>query len=505
MQLVYDRFETIESNLHKAYYHFEDVDPELLDKFNEDNRDDPDIDISGYDIIATFHEGGNKARLEAINIFHIFNLYCLAGLEYDETIVDSTDTTSSSTLYHFFNNLDASLFYYIEFGVKKFDYSLLKSSAEKLEKEKAAAVVKASATKLFDLESILDCLGIQLDSTSIKKGKEILAKESALEFYEWSLQYEPSSPNDCRVQVISNPCYEFDNLTQEEAISHVHLLEYCIKKYEKEYREWKTENAGLKGRKTAIISIFDFIIGRYSLQRLFYIYYLVEGHFLDKMFYAMNAETYDGDFNRLLVEAVRNYPDPQFALEVNERYKEYKRYNPGCIDFPFVDQNAEPKHIAPPSPIEDNTHHIDVRLGKYFEVSLDIEDVEYLYHCFYQMFDRETKRGDILYYLSTGADDGLVHNGIKWQGSREGLALFLQGVLPRKKRGFWKAVYKVFRIKKNDEWVKTKDLNRIGPREWDKDKNSEECKYLEKYYNNWMKKRPDLKGQWEFKNWRKER
>ena len=505
MQIVYDRFETIESNLHKAYYHVEDVDAELWKKLIEDK--DPGIFVSGDIITVTINADADNARKEAYSFLEVNNLLCLAGLEYDITKVDYTVTTFPSSLFCFYNNLPASLLIYIEFGIKKFDLSLLISLGAKLEEEKAVALSKAFAEKLFGFERYLDYEGIQLDSSSIKKGEEILVKGSALDFYKWIRQFESNSLEDFQFQIISNPFWEDqENATHEIPNLYVHLLEYCIKKHETEYREWKTENAGLKGRKTAIISNIDFVIGRFSLQRLFYLYYIfVEGHILDKMFYAMNAETSDGDFNRLLVETVRNFPDPQFALEVNERYKEYKRYNPGCIDLPFVDQDAETKLMASPSPIESDTPHIDVRLGKYFKVSLDSEDVSVLYHCFYKMFDSETTRWDLIYYLATGADDGHAHNGIKWQGSREGLALFLQGVLPPKKTGFWNNVYNVFRIKKNDEWVKTGDLKKIYSREWDTEDNRKECENLESYFNNWIEKRRNLKDKWEFKDWHKKK
>ena len=503
MQLVYDRFETIESNLHKAYYHVEDVDPELWNKLNEDK--DPGIFVSGYNITVPFNVEADNARNEAYSFFETNNLLCLAGLEYDITKVDSKVTSFSSCLFRFWSNLDPSLALYIEFGTRKIDYSLLKSLIGKKEEEKAAELLGALVNKVFGLEHYLDYLGIHLDSSGIKKGKDILAKDSALEFFKWFRQFEiKNSSDDYQYQVISEPYLgKTGTINQENANSYVHLLEYCVKRHETEYREWKTENVGLKGRKTAIISKIDFVIGRFSLQRLFYLYYIyVEGHILDKMFTAMNEEKSDGDLNKQLVEAVRNYPDPQFAIEVNERYKDYKRYNPRCIDLPFVDQDAVSKRMVSPSSHEDNTSHIDVRLGKYFEVSLEWEDVAALYNCFYQMFEGETKE-DIIYYLAVGEDDGRAHNGIKWQGSREGLALFLTGVLPPKKNGFWKAVYKVFRIKKNDKWVDTKDLNRITSREWDTKKNREECESLESFYNNWMRRRPDLKGRWEFKDWRK--
>lgn len=506
MQLVYDRFETIESNLHKAYYHLEDIDPEMLNKFIEDNIDDPDIHVSGNDVIYTIHEDGDDARTKATLFFSSFNISCIAGLDFFETKGDYTKTSFASNLICFYYNLDDSLALYITYGIKHVDYSLLISSVGKLEAEKFAELLKAEAVKYFGFERLLDYSGIHLDSASIKKGKEILANESALEFYKWFNQLVPNiSFNDIKFRTISNPIMGApERMTKEAAIYNVQLLEHCIKKHETEYWEWRTENAGLTRRKTAIISRIDSLHGRFSLQYVFYKYYiLVEGHILDKMFNAMNEETSDGNFNKLLVEAVRNFPDPQFAIEVNERYKEYKRYNPGCIDLPFVDQDAEPKLMAPLNRQEDNTRNFDVRLGKYLEVSLEREDVAALYNCFYQMFDSETKKGDILYYLSTGADDGLVHNGIKWQGSREELALFLQGVLPRKKRGFWKAVYKVFRIKKNDEWVKTKDLNKINSREWDTKDNRKECEKLESLYNNWMIRRPNLKGKWEFRDWHK--
>jgi hypothetical protein len=66
-------------------------------------------------------------------------------------------------------------------------------------------------------------------------------------------------------------------------------------------------------------------------------------------------------------------------------------------------------------------------------------------------------------------------------------------------------VYKVFRIKKNDKWGDTEDLNKIYSREWDTEDNSEECKKLESLYNNWMIRRPNLKGKWEFKDWHKKK
>ena len=503
MQLVYDRFETIESNFHKAYYHVEDVDPELWNKLNEDK--DPGFFVSGYNITVSFNEEADNARNEAYSFLEANNLLCIAGLEYDFTNVDPNETSFSSTLFRFINNLAPSLFAYIEFGIKKLDYSLWKSLGAELEEEKATALNKALADKLLGFERYLDYKGIHLDQTGIKRGKEILVNGSDIDFYQWISQFESNSIEDTQFQIISNPLWGSPgNVAQEVPIIIIHLLEYCIKKHETEYKEWKTGNAGLKGRKTAFISNIDFVIGRFSLQRLFYLYYnYVEGHILDMMFYAMNAETSDGDLNKQLVEAVRNYPDPQFAIEVNERYKEYKRYNPGCIDLPFVDQDAEPKLMASTNPFESNMPHIDVRLGKYFEVSLNSEDVSALYNCFYQMFDSETKRGDIIYYLSTGADDGLVHNGIKWQGSRVGLALFLKSVLPPKKDSFWDNVYNVFRIKRNDEWAKTGSLKNIYAREWDTKYNRKECEKLESLYNNWMIKRPNLKGKWEFKDWRK--
>ena len=511
MQLVYDRLETIESNLYKAYYHFEDIDPELWKIFYEITLDDPDFYISGCEFIYTIHADVNNARLMPYSFLILSNLICFAGLEYEKSNVDSTDAIFPTSLFHFFNTLEPSLLFYVLLGIKQFDQKLFISMIEKTDDEKAAAVEKAFANLHSDFENYLDHRGLHLDSTCIKKGKDILANGSALDFINWISQYDDEwithldSFYDFKFQMISNPCFSTnDNFTKENAISYVDILKYCVKKHETEYLEWKTENAGIKWRKTAFISIIDFGIGRFSLHFLFYLYYsFVEGRVLDNLFYAINEETSDGDLNKLLVEAVRNYPDPQFAIEVNERYKEYKRYNPGCIDLPFVDQDAEPKLMAPPNRQEDNTRNFDVRLGKYLEVSLEWEDVAALYNCFYQMFDSETKRGDILYYLSTGADDGLVHNGIKWQGSREELALFLQGVLPRKKRGFWKAVYKVFRIKKNDEWVKTKDLNKINSREWDTKDNRKECEKLESLYNIWMIRRPNLKGKWEFRDWHK--
>jgi len=505
MQLVYDRFETIESNLHKAYYHLEDIDPELWKDFYEATLDDPDFYISGCEFTVTIHAEGNLARREPYSFLAYFNLCFFAGREYEEPIVDSTDANFPSSLILFFSTLEPSLSLYSQMGIKQFDLNLYKSLAEKLEDETVAATEKAFANMNSNFENYLEYRGVHLDSTSIKKGKDILTNGSALDFYKWITQYKWNSSYEHKVQIISNPYIsKLDDFTREDAFFFVDILEYCVKKHETEYLEWKTENAGIKGRKTAFLSIVDYLIGRFSLHYLFYLYYcFVEGRVLDNMYYAMNEETSDGNFNKLLVEAVRNFPDPQFAIEVNERYKEYKRYNPGCIDLPFVDQDAEPKLMAPLNRQEDNTRNFDVRLGKYFEVSLEWEDVSALYNCFYQMFDSETKKGDILYYLSTGADDGLVHNGIKWQGSREELALFLQGVLPRKKRGFWKAVYKVFRIKKNDEWVKTKDLNKINSREWDTKDNRKECEKLESLYNIWMIRRPNLKGKWEFRDWHK--
>ena len=507
MQLVYDRLETIESNIHKAYYHFEDIDPELWKIFYEITLDDPDLYISGCEFIVTIHADGNKARQEPYSLLIYYNLYFFAGREYEEPIVDSTDAIFQSSLILFFGTLEPSLSLYAQMGIKQFDLNLYKSLAEKLEDETVAATEKAFANMNSNFENYLEYRGVHLDSTSIKKGKDILTNGSALDFYKWITQYKWNSFYEYKVQIISNPYLsKLDNFTREDAVFYGDIFEYCVKKHETEYLEWKTENAGIKGRKTAFFSIVDLLMGRFSLHFLFYLYYCyVEGRVLDNMFYAMNEETSDGNFNKLLVEAVRNYPDPQFAIEVNERYKEYKRYNPGCIDLPFVDQDAEPKLMVSTNPFESNIPHIDVRLGKYFEVSLNSNDVSALYNCFYQMFDSETKRGDIIYYLSTGADDGLVHNGIKWQGSRVGLALFLKSVLPPKKDSLWDNVYNVFRIKRNDEWVKTSSLKNVYAREWDITDNSEECENLEKFYNNWMIRRPELKGRWEFKDWHKKK
>jgi len=506
MQLVYDRFETIESNLHKAYNHFEDIDPEIWKQIIDAN--DSDFDISGYNLTITFHEDADHARMNAIYYFFTINLLCLAKLEDDLPIVDSIDTSFSADFVRFYHNLGVSLCTYVSICSSKLDDAILLSLFKKFDKEKKNEFFKSFIIKYLGIERFIDILNISLNSGNIKKVEELLAKEPLDEFNKWMKQFVfICSSDDFVSNLICNPIIEdtIDKLSPNEHLHFLHLLDYCMKKHETEYKEW-VNNDIIKRRRLTFTAIFDCLFGRFNLHIMFYLYYrLVEGHLLDQMFYAMNAETSDGDLNKQLVEAVRNYPDPQFAIEVNERYKDYKRYNPGCIDLPFVDQDAETKLMASPSPIESDTPHIDVRLGKYFKVSLDSEDVSVLYHCFYQMFDSETTRWDLIYYLATGADDGHAHNGIKWQGSREGLALFLQGVLPPKKTGFWNNVYNVFRIKKNDEWVKTGDLKKIYSREWDTEDNRKECENLESYFNNWIEKRRNLKDKWEFKDWHKKK
>lgn len=200
--------------------------------------------------------------------------------------------------------------------------------------------------------------------------------------------------------------------------------------------------------------------------------------------------------------------------EVNDTIDKSKinRISDFRSNTPDTDDNAKnactggPRHSTKGP--EGHETPIDVRLGQLLEVELSPEDVSSLYKCFYTKFEqpepeKPSVESDLIYYLTQDSDDDRTHYGIYWQGSREGLALFLQGVLPPKKSGFWKSVYKVFRIKKNDKWINTKDLNKINSREWDTNKNRKECEKLESYFNNWMKKGAELKGRWEFKDWRR--
>lgn len=527
MQIVYDRFETVELSLHKAFFHIEDFDPNVWEGLIEENKDDEESDsdptesarfefTSDHNIIITIVAEKDLARQHALKCFELLNLwYC-----FDHAEVDARELSSyANNICRFRKILDDSyLLAYIDGTSNILESKMESKITNEMGFEKTMEYMKGAINKNIGLERYLESQDIHVDSETLEEGEKIMIKGSNLDFILWLGKYylevnENSFQSNLIInsncpQIGDSETYELgQNDSDETAPNNYMLFSQIVKAYEKEYRKWERQPY-LQRQLSSIRCKIDEGRGRITLEWVFSHYYQYENNeIIEKMFYAMNSDICDYKLNKELVEAVRNHPDPHFAVQVNEHYNEYKKYNKNCIDFPFVDPTryVEPQKI----PVMDK-NPIDLRLGKYIEISLSAEDVSSLYKCFYTKFEqpepeKPSVESDLIYYLSQDSDDDRSHYGIYWQGSREGLALFLTRVLPPKKSGFWKNVYKVFRIKKNDKWGDTEDLNKIYSREWDTEDNSEECKKLESLYNNWMIRRPNLKGKWEFKDWHKKK
>ena len=128
-----------------------------------------------------------------------------------------------------------------------------------------------------------------------------------------------------------------------------------IEKHAEEYEKWLQqpyyERYGL-----LMPLLADYCRGKMSLEFVFFLKYFFfnDDEVLDRMFLAMNSEDRDSRMNMELVKAVSNYPDPEFAKKVDERYKEFKKYNGGGLDFVFFDPNRKER-----MPLPTNDEEID--------------------------------------------------------------------------------------------------------------------------------------------------
>ncbi len=525
MRLRYNKFKKFGDKLFKAYYHLEDKDFTVLDQLidkaqnsDEDPCSDCDfsfeynLDKKDGTLIVTINAVDYKRAQElAFAVWFLLNIFYLLRLDIEnkEQVDDSYSTHASE----FLENLDSHLKHYILNYLSEMEIHIMKSMSGSYFKDinRGEELIQGLAMRYYGLKDFLSLFNIVVDSDTMKRGEYILENESVHEFAIWfaSIYKNESDYKAIYYNLISNNLHEEPKVFTTHNDCNQYIIS-CIKKYRNEYEEWQKKNY-LQRKELSYRSVLDYVRGIFSLELVFTIYdRLFNNEGMEKMFMAMNSDTSDTHLNKEIVEAVKAYPDPHFAEQVVMHYNKYKMYcSQHCADFPFVDPVAEPKQqqvLQSNQTAAPGQRSIKARLGYLLETSLLKDDVSALSDCFYKVLmdpdrDASTIKGDLIYYLSKESEEEEGHCGVHWPGSRESLAFFIQKVLPGKERGFWKNAYKVFMVKQNGKWGETSSLNTIGPREWVKIE--KECENMELYFNNWMNRRPELKGQWEIGDWRK--
>ncbi len=241
MKIVYNELVTVESDLHKAYYHVEDFDLNEWDiafkRANGNGLMSCEHDSENSNVIVTIEADKQSASAMANTLV----LSCLLSSSFEDFEISKSD--DDYVVFSFCSHLSPQFLLYIYGQLDEIDDCYYQNEIDSIESEVRWETWRDFARE-WGLEKFLGYLSIHLDPDSLNNGEEILSTGSPSDFREWmnSVTSGMEMPDKKTIlyKMISRPF--IDSFYQDGVMFDDYfykVLSSCRKSYAKEYNSWR--------------------------------------------------------------------------------------------------------------------------------------------------------------------------------------------------------------------------------------------------------------------------